>query len=316
MLFKPHLAIRTQLFLCLALLTGGLPSKGWTHNGTKYGTDTPVAAEDLVFVFDLDDTNRILGLGHHSFVDRLRIASNFVLNQAFVGMPEIVTLLHQRHPVYYVTAAPHFLRPHIKNFFAQNRYPLLSSEQHLYTRSISSDDKIVHKVKSIKAVIDRHPAKKVVLILDNGELDQIVAEILFKDPHYGPRIKAVYIHTLYDRLVEPHWRDTQIPYYTSVDLALRLTALGGLLEPEYGRVLRTVHWNLNSTFPRAVERVFPYFSSVGWPSVAESLDFVAGYKFSQPDLQAESTAYRMAFEERMRWRSRTVLYCRDHIPTP
>ncbi len=196
-------------------------------------SSTWVFAKTLL-VTDIDDTIKVSHV-----LDFDSLAANAVATKnAFMGMPELyqsLVKIPDASQMHYLSNAPKKLMTYFHEKFVRiNNFP----EGVLVLRQKISDQD--HKIKSLREMIKKHNPTKMILIGDNGEKDPVVyAKIRAEFPEIGGE---TYIHLVYSSLgfegqfAQP-LHPGQIPWVTSLDLALDLVQKGYLDQSDYETVV-------------------------------------------------------------------------------
>lgn len=214
-------------------------------------------ADGVLLVTDMDDTIKVSHV-----LDADSAAANAIATKnAFLGMPELYQALVKipgATPMHYLSNAPVWLmKKSHETFLANNQFP--AGELVLNPRTIDSE----HKIKSLRAMIEKHRPTSMILIGDNGERDaEVYQQIREEYPQIGG---LTYIHQVYSQAGfknstgKPLLKN-QIGWVTSVDLADDLMLKGIISLADYLNVYIAVETKAleeDPTIERDAQMFFP-----------------------------------------------------------
>lgn len=234
--------MKIGLFLFLSL---------WVFSG-------PLSAQTLL-VSDVDDTIKLAHVmsyrdsAYYAFDDKSR----------FMGMSELYQALVKANPdlqVVYLSRAPTWLMSKRHQRFLKNG--LFPPGRYIGRSKLSSD---VHKLESLRQVINEVRPRKVVLIGDNGEKDaevyqQVANEYRSQGIEFVQFIRVVYTRSLWSPLGEI-LQSAQVGFVTPFEVALELERARLLTVPLVEDLFKNILPPFLNEKPdqKNIVQAFPYF---------------------------------------------------------
>lgn len=190
---------------------------------------------NVVFISDIDDTPKISRMLCRENI--LSEGLHIFEHQAFTGMPALYrAIANNGMSVGYVSATENmtagisrtFLRANSfpVNFFVDRKNPFLPMRE--------------FKVAAISKVMRSFPSYQFVLLGDNGEHDPQVFNDLMAIPDLRPRILRIYMHRLYENLLDEVAKNNQTIFLTAADLAQRFFENNWINEAQFREALTGV----------------------------------------------------------------------------
>ncbi len=158
----------------------------------------------VAILSDLDDTIKITEAGGNP--------TDIIGDDVYTGMPEFFEGARGYAPdLYILSASPSFMRGKIEETLSKRRIKYRG----LILRKNIFEDKLEYKVREIRRIMDSTSEDFVFIGDDLGKDPEVYAEI---KRLYPARVLGSYIHVVNGRRFPA---DSNVPYFTSFDLALR-----------------------------------------------------------------------------------------------
>jgi hypothetical protein len=234
--------MRAPFLLITLLLLSICPA--WADPPVPPASRIQSADKPFGVIVDIDDTIRDTLVGSQpSTVSATKralalktIARTFAPKDVLVGAPEVLNASLSKASVLYLSNMPKFIASLTDRFFQVAKLP----KGPLIVRQNLLGPADNHKFNSIKALIEKNPETRFVLVGDNGEADPLTFKRVTDDPTLREHIAGVYVRQAYpDREFEGIGKE-QIPFYTWAELAMRFQAQGIIDEAGAKKALQAV----------------------------------------------------------------------------
>ena len=211
-----------------------------------------LALPKLVIVSDVDDSIRFSRVHHKGRAIQYWMGQ--LKQRAFTAMPALFNYLANKNiEVKYLSGT-------LKKFsFLPEKFLLISGfpTGEIHLRESREEDLADFKFREVAAMMRAQPEAHFILIGDNGQLDNLAYSRIQNDPEFSSRVKAVFIHKLYNDENAKELMAKQIPYFTSADLAAQLNVMSLITDIELREVAKTVEAGTKSKYAEIQLRTLP-----------------------------------------------------------